>query len=104
MYHIKIFSTTTNNLKHSIQDVSPHQYNEITTFITTHFGNSMYSMTYEGLTPFIIDVTDQDMGVNLFCKHINQQTYDIIVTFLLGEHSTQVGGKSKVLGFQGGHP
>jgi len=103
MYHIKIFSTTTDDLRHNIPNVSSQQYNEITNFITRLFGNTMYSVTYEGLTPYILHVANEYSGDNIFCKHINEDTYNIIVLFLLGQHSSSVGSKSKGLGLPGTH-
>jgi hypothetical protein len=103
MYHIKIFSTTTDDLKHDIPNVSMQQYDEIEKFITRRMGDTMYSITYPGLTPYILHVENQNSGANIFCKHINEDTYNIIALFLLGQHSSSVGSKSKGLGLPGTH-
>lgn len=99
MYYIRIYSSTTEEVKHDFPPVSPEQYHAIAMRIKNLLGNTMYESAYGGITPYILHVTKAGDGNFLFCSSINEDTYNIIVTYLLGEHGNHVGSKSKSLGY-----
>ena len=98
MLHIKIFDIQTDRIKHNIPNVNDNQYREIRSYIERTLGNSMFTNGYEGICPYILNIMDQNSGFNILSKNINQDTYDIILSFLLGEHGIHIGDKSKRFG------